>query len=312
MGRYAPLRFLRADQVPRRPGDVVFRQARLANSLVFVISLLLTLGLLLSPILPLSIPGAQPVPVFVPYLAAPFTALFAFVGWRTSRSGFRPSNWIVRSAPEGLYVKFRSYLNHGHSTRDPVVLFVPKAEVASIRAHHEKTRRPVASAGGSDREEVVRRRYLEIGLRDPRDVAELAEHLARERARWEPGFAGTRMKFQHYPVRALPEGVVRIDWAGPHSSIRPRLSKATAILGRVYRVAGPAESAQRPAADLGPEEQEERLIEMIGRGEKIPAVKLAARLYDLDTTEAVRFVETLRGGPAAADARPARAMRSDS
>ena len=297
MGNYAPLRYLRADEVPRRSGDIVFRSARLAHGLVFAISLLVTLGLWLSPVTILDSPEAKRVPIFIPYLMSFFSALFAFVGWRASRAAWRPSNWIVRVASDGLYVKFRSYLNDNMSARDPVVVFIPKAEIGSLRAHHEKTRRPDDEGAG---EIVVPRRYLEIELRDPGDIPELAEHLARARARREPGFAGTKMKFNHYPVRAFATGVVRIDWAGPDVSVRPRLPRALAVLGRHYRVATPAESEERPAAELVPEEQEDRLIAMVERGEKIAAVKLARRLYGYDLTEAVAFVEGLGGASASA------------
>ncbi len=89
------------------------------------------------------------------------------------------------------------------------------------------------------------RRYLEIELRDPGDIPTLAEHLARERARREPGFAGMKIKFNHHPIRALATGVVRIHWAGPDASVRPRLPRALAVLGRRYRVETPAESEER-------------------------------------------------------------------
>jgi hypothetical protein len=295
MACYTPLRFLRAGEVPRRAGDAVFRSARLANGLVFAISLSVTLALLASPLFFPAIPDLRGMPSFIPYIAALFTGFFAYIGWRAFRAGLRSSNWILRAASEGLYVKFRSYMNDTLSQDDPVVVFIPKAEVRALRAHREKTRRPDSGDGGSG-EIVVPRRYLEIELRDPADISEVAEHLARERARREPGFAGTKMKLNHYPVRTLPQGVVRIDWAGPDASVRPRLPRVLKILGWHYQVTTPADSTQRSAAELGPEEQEDRLIEMVECGEMIAAVKLARQLYGYDMTEAVEFVETLRAG----------------
>src|SRR5215207_1312548 len=92
---------------------------------------------------------------------------------------FRPTNWLVRLGDDGLYVKFRSYLNHHMSGQDPTVVLVPFREIRAARLVRETRDVPnLDRRGGTTRQ---RRVQVEIDLRQ--DAPEIAEALAAERRR---------------------------------------------------------------------------------------------------------------------------------
>src|SRR5690349_2878048 len=57
--------------------------------------------------------------------------LMLFSGLAAAR--FRPTNWLLRMSPFGLYIKFRSYLNYEGSENDQVIVFIPYSEIRSAR-----------------------------------------------------------------------------------------------------------------------------------------------------------------------------------
>ena len=81
------------------------------------------------------------------------------------------------------------------------------------------------------------------------------------------------------------------------SSVTPKIDQAIRFLGRSYAINLPETSTDAKTAQLDQTAQEARLLELMERGERIQAVKLAPRLYGFDTTEAHRFVMR-RGGAA--------------
>ncbi len=296
MGRYAELRFHRADEVSKRPGEVTFRERRLPHVLATVIASALAAALLFNPMIAERL-GAQPLPAFVGYAGGGGLALFALLCLAGLRASMRPSNWLLRAAADGLYVKYRSFRNYKFPAEDPVVVFIPKREVVWIRVRRQDTERP---ARPGKAETTVRRRFLEIKLHGD-DTSELAERLRDERQRTAPGVMGTKMKAQHDPVRLLAEAIVQIEWRSPGASTRPGIDRAVDILGRWYRVAGRLDEHQPSPGKLDRAQQEARLIEMTERGEVMDAIVLAKEIYGFDTTQAKNFVDDLRGRPPAPD-----------
>ena len=55
---------------------------------------------------------------------------------------FRSSNWLLRMTDHGLYVKFRSYLNHHFAAEDLTVVFLPYSEMRSARMVKERQELP--------------------------------------------------------------------------------------------------------------------------------------------------------------------------
>ena len=290
MGRYAELRFHRADEASNRPGEVTFRARPLPHILATVIVAAIGAALLFSPVIAEPL-GAEPLPAAVVYLGGGGLVLLALLFLAGLRANLRPSNWLLRAAADGLHVKYRSYLNYKFPAEDPVVAFIPKQEVAWIRVRRQDSERTIEG------ETMVWRRFLEIKLHGD-DTSELTERLRDERQRTAPGVMGWKTKVLHYPVRVLPEAIVQLEWRSPGTYTRPGIDRAVEILGRWYRVADTVDEEQPLPDKLDRAQQEARLIEMTERGEVMDAVVLAKEIYGFDTTQAKTFVDDLRGRPA--------------
>ena len=52
---------------------------------------------------------------------------------------FRPSNWLVRTSEEGLFLQFRSYLNSRLPSTDPTVVLIPYREIRSVSLVDERS-----------------------------------------------------------------------------------------------------------------------------------------------------------------------------
>ena len=283
MAKYAPLQFLREDQVQRHSTDLLFRQRRWTKVLALAIFGGIAGGFLLCPTLcPLF--SVEPLPPWASYITGGFLLIFVLIAWHTAKASFLSSSWRLRATTQGLYVKTRSFLNHGLSADDPVVVYLPKAEIIGIREHRIWARRP----GTDDSETIQRMVFLEILLHDE-DLGELVELLKRERA-IEPGKkSGVAMIARHYPVRVLPGGIVQVDWSG----LSPGLKRAVTLLSGVYPVLDGQRTRQQRFTELDKTAKEDRLLELVERGETIGAVKLAKELYGYDTTDAKAFVDDL-------------------
>jgi hypothetical protein len=281
------MKFLRAQETPRRRGDTVFKEARLGKLIVFVIFLLLTLGALLLGFSPETLPVRSRPPPFVAFFVAASLSLFALVCLYSFRASLLASNWLVRFDGSNIYVKYRSYLNHHFPAQDRVVVGIPAAEIEWIRNSRESRLIPRRHGDSS-----ATTTHLDIKLRDA-DTSELERELAEERRREAPMVLRTRSKARHYPVRVLEPGIVRIDWRDHRTRITPSIGAAIRILGRRIPVEREESFAQVPAETLNHADQETRLLDMIERGEMLAAVRLAQRLYGFSTSEAKAFVDGL-------------------
>jgi hypothetical protein len=282
------LRLMPESEVPTRAAELIARERILPRALATLVLYAVALGLGWAAVAAwrddataLGI-GAGLCAVIVGLIGRAFHGT-----WRAAR---RPDNWLLRAAPEGLYVKFRSFLMHALAPTDPTVVLIPKAAVTSLRAHRTR----VWQLEGADRTmQPIDRALLEIDLKGI-DLAPLAAALATERGRWIEG-RNSRTRYGHNAVRVLETGVLEITWRSPTSAIVPGLDEALRRLGATYRVAPPAETRPtRPTGALGLG-YEAQLREHIERGERLAAVSLASRLYGLDTTAAVAKVDELAG-----------------
>ena len=283
MAKYAPLKFLREDQVPDHPTDLLFRQRRWTKLLALAIFGGVSGGFLLCPTLcPLF--GIEPLPAWASYITGGFLLIFVLIAWHTARASFRSSSWRLRATTNGLYVKVRSFLNYRLSAEDPIVVYLPKAEIIGVREHRIWARRP----GTDDNETIQRLVFLEIVLHDE-DLSELVALLKAERA-IEPGKqSGVSMISRHYPVRVLPGGIVQVDWSG----LSPGLKRTVTLLSGVYPVLDGQRTRQQRFTELDKTAREDRLLELVERGETVGAVKLAKELYGYNTTDAKAFVDDL-------------------
>jgi len=96
-------RLLRIADVPASEQDLLFLHPR-ARALIGA-------GALLAAGIVSTVLGWQRHTLLLYYVAAVLLgALVVFQGLITAR--FRPTNWLVRATDDGLYIKFRSYLNY--------------------------------------------------------------------------------------------------------------------------------------------------------------------------------------------------------
>ena len=289
MSELPDLSFNRASAVPETSDDLVYREGDIGKFAALVTFATLGIICIGATLWMLLLPGYQRALAFIPGFYGIVLVLLTWIAWRSHRAALGPMNWLVRAAPRGLYIKFRSYLNHGFPEEDRVVLYLPKEEIAWIRAHRRNEKRHQAD---TERATIdVRHDYLEIGLKGA-DLSALAEQLAIERAHREPG----QTVFRHYPVSIREGGIVAVEWRSGHGRTRPRLARAVTQLESFYSTVAftpDKESQDAPVEQLAAGEQGDRILELALKGEITEAVRLARRLYGYDLTQAKTYVEDL-------------------
>jgi len=216
---------------------------------------------------------------------------------------FRPSNWLVRMSDAGLFVQFRSYLNHHFPEEDLTVVFIPYGEIRSARLVRESRDIPYRDLESPrvERTSEQRRRLVEFELAG--DLAPLTQALADESAKRPPNAT----LYRHYPVRMASPPFVQVEW-----NVVPSPEVLFDALRPYTNIATPVESSQDYVnlKGLSREEQAKRLLELAETGQTIAAVYLARKLYSYDLTQAHAFVEGLRsgkagGGPSMTSSKPA-------
>jgi len=196
----------------------------------------------------------------------------------------------VRMADDGLYIKFRSYLNHHFPANDRTVFHIPFRAMRTTRHVRETQEVPDPDGRGT----VTRRRTIvEIELKEI--ALHIEQALADERRadppKQERWYGSTSGKYRHHPVRMATPQTVAIEWG-----VRPGVANFLSAMA----VHTPVESAEvtRDYTVLGSlqrEEQESRLLELAENGQLLDAVRLARLIYGYDLSEAKRFVEGLSG-----------------
>ena len=272
---------LREADVPATPDTGTFRYSRMSAGIVAAL-MLVGSGTLLA------IGHLQDNP-FAYYIAA-LLVVFLWIYQALVIARFRATNWLVRIADQGVYIKFRSYLNHHFPVGDRTVLYVPFGAMRTTRHVRELQEVPAPEGRGT----VTRRRTIveielkEIALQIEQALAEDRRAEAPKTQRWYGSTAG---KYRHHPVRMATPQTLAIEWG-----VRPGVARflsamavhtpvETAVVVRDYTVPG---SLQRS-------EQESRLLELAENGQLLDAVRLARIIYGYDLSEAKRFVEGLAG-----------------
>ena len=282
------MKFYRLDEIPNRPDNVVFQESGLRGAIFFCLFALLTGGALAFGIAGTLRNDVASLPMVIAYVVAAALFLITWIALGSLRASLRPTNWLLRYNPDGLFIKFRSYLNSHFPQEDVAAFFLPNSEIAWARKTHEV--RLIPDKG--DGETTEGWTYLDLKLCTS-DTADLESHLKRERMQEAPKVGISRTKYQHYPVRLLPEGILRLDWNGPSSRIVPRIDEALKVLRFSLPIEHEVFLKPKREELTDNMEMETRILEFAERGNIIDAVALTKRLYGYDTTEAKEFVETL-------------------
>ena len=270
---------VREAEVPATPDSATFAYSRAAAAVVAGSILLGAAGLL-------AIGRIYDNP-FALYIAVLLLA-FLWIYQTLVIARFRATNWLVRLTERGVYVKFRSYLNHHFPTDDRTVIYIPYRAMRTVRRVRETQEVPDTDGRGT----VTRRRTIvEIELREI--ALQIEQALAAERRAEAPKvshwYGSSTGKYRHHPVRMATPQTLAIEWG-----VRPGVARflsavalhtqvESAEVTRDYTVLGNLERA----------EQESRLLELAENGQLLDAVRLARLIYGYDLPEARRFVEGL-------------------
>jgi len=239
--------------------------------------------------------------MWLAYYIPAVTFLFLLIFQRLVTARFRPSNWLVRMTDHGLYIKFRSYLNHHFPEQDFTVAFLPYSEIRSARSVTERNEIPDREDGRNSTM-TTQRRLLVLEL--AADSTKLAEALGNERKRvfikTNQG-GGAKSRYHHLPVRLASTNLLTIEWG-----VVPSLKTILDDLTR-HTLVQRGEEITRDFVNLDGltrEQQESRLLELAETGDMIAAVTMARHLYSYDLATAKAFVESLtqrRQNPLAKD-----------
>jgi hypothetical protein len=279
MKLYAP------DQVPDVIVGRVCRQSR-------TISIFGTLALMaMLAVVPACFVVAARASMWISFPVLSFASLMVI--WLTGRivSALRSTNWLMRIAPDGLWINLRSYLNRDFAP-SATVLFVPYTEIATASEYTVKR-----SERSDDGTMVWTERFLDLRLAEPvsEDVAaEISEERRREDCHeYLGGFVTSRGRNNHVPVLVPDDHTLRLAWRGRSDFIVPSLKKTLRELAGRCTV---GETTKKDVADLDKltaEEVDQMIIDCVETGDTFGAIKLLQDKRGFSLTDAKKFVDEL-------------------
>ncbi len=181
---------------------------------------------------------------------------------------------------EGLYLKFRSYLNYHFPEEGPTVVHLPWREIAAAQKTVDRT----PSTGHRGQSETQVGRYLDLHL-EHTDTEALRQAVAQEAARKAPKKGRSSSRFHHNPGQVPEPGVVRVEWRGR------RMLRAL----RRYVAVRPARRTGH-GCDAAGEDLDTQIIKLIEQGRRMPAIRTVRRRYGMSLTQATEFVDDLVQG----------------
>ena len=283
------MRFLPLNQLPLENPDLEFRESSLTRlfgaavcAIVGILATLLALGdwqFLRIP-LPVSI-------VFAAVLL--LMSMFLFIAFRQTRM---PSNWLLRTKGNLIYVKFRSFTNRHYPETDLQVIEINHAEIASVRVARIKLN--YSSGVGEDGETNTETTlYLDITVNAP-DLAELAELLTQERLRAPVGRIVKHRTFD-VPVQLIEGNILRLQWRSAHSVVTPSMRHALNSFQSWTTIQVPhfenRDYRLLKMRELEPAEQH-RLLRELHSLRPLPARLMASRLFKMNHSDVAQFLES--------------------
>lgn len=305
-------------------GEHVFSNSTFASLIVFLIFF----GLFLTCVGHYVWVGiSHPVGFWATLVYLWFAFWFGFIaclGWSRIKAGKLPSNWLLRSSPNRVLIKFRSFQNYNYPDSDPVVLEFFWSEIDWLRMTKETSHKP-----GSDGDVTEYFTYLDMklnvsdeeldmikqGLAKERSlpplrskVGELKSELFRarkdkrpkheieeikNRLRYEKTIKQSNKKssakYHDYPVRLVDSNILRVRW----NSIKPNIKKTLMYLSAFSTV----ETENKIETDTTGKRSgvafDDMILDRISKGDKLDAIRLVREHYNYSTTEAKLFVDEL-------------------
>ncbi len=264
------------DEVPEPPGVEAYQET---DWTALAMALLLLIAAGVSLILPLGLNGwTLAWWFFFPGLLAGFELLIAWLAWLSFQASRAPWGWRLRWNGEGLYLRFRSPLNHRFPADTPAVFFLPRRAVAWLRAHREQMTSPDPEGGSNP----WKQGWLEVALKQV-ECAPIRAALAKESQLRGP--KGGR--HNDAPVVLVTDDLLRLKLRRPE--------RVAALLARFYPVTLPTKTETPEFHDLSDEEKAAQVQCLARAGQSIAAIKAARDLYGIGVTEAKLMVDGLAG-----------------
>jgi hypothetical protein len=230
-------------------------------------------------------------PVVVSGLGGSSLLLFSAFSAVMLRRAHSPANWLLACDGRRVLINFRSYLNAAFPAGVPHVLEILLADVEAVRATQSELRGQ-DSAGETLREHLL---LLDVRLKPGVDLSELQERLRRERQ-----LRSGRTAWRHYPVSALDDRTIRIEWRSKRTRIVPGIDQALQLLGgAAWEEKGPREYVELGGAGRALESTEAmHQVRMLAeQGRIVEATLLAKRAFGWSTAEARARIEQLAEPP---------------
>jgi len=276
------MRLMRPAEVPVTDSDQLFvysrRQAIVATMLFTVVTGVVAYLLWLK----------EPWPS---YLLLAVMLLFALISKRLVTARFKPENWLMRLTNDGMYIKFRSYLNGHFPDQDATVVYFSHSEIRS--AYYIVEKQEVPDRDDHNRPATTTKTNKLVELELVGDTSPLVEALLRERHYAVDGQSlplEITTRYHHLPVRLPSADKLQIEWA-----VVPKAQNLLDALTR-HTLVRPTEQSAKDFVNidaLSRAEQETRLFELAESGDKIGAIVMARRLHGYDLSQAKEFVEGL-------------------
>lgn len=281
------MQLLRAADVPSVPQECTFYYSRFQALSGGLMLLAIAVGLTVFA----RLKGAWPA-----YFVAAFIVVCLLSYQKVVTARFRSTNWLLRMTDDGLFLKFRSYLNFRFPDQDLTVVFIPYADIRSVKYVKERQELPSQDGRARGAPSVRTRRFIDLELAgnlEPLATA-LAHETKRVSAKLVDGGANVSARYQDFPVK-FSDHLLRIEWYVVPSAqvLLDALTRHTLVQTTTATTKNYANLDQ-----LSRKEQEARLLELAESGDMIGAVAMARKLYSYDLTTAKEFVDSLLVKPA--------------
>ena len=275
------MRLLRLRDVEIGPNDRVFRHPRLLALILWLAGFAAVASMFFK---------AYTGSFKAGYIFGPFFLLFLLLTLKFVTARFHPSNWLVRANETGFYVQYRSYLNYDLPADDPSVVFMSYGEIASARLIHERVETPDAMRQNASQTQFLR--YIELEL--PGDNQVLINALDSEHGEEAPvtrhWYGSSSTLYRDYPVAVATPPFFRIHW-----NVTPRAKKFLELLRPYTVIADPISLTEdfTNLRNLDREKQQEKLNDLIRRGQNMTAIYIVRKLRGCSLGEAKQIVDDL-------------------
>lgn len=236
-----------------------------------------------------------------------FMGIASMAAWARFKASLLASNWLVRTNPQSIHIRFRSFQNYRLPDTDRVALAINWQDIVSARHFVEKSAK---SSGDEPSATLETFHYIELVLKLPESALEAIKialkgervdsfndfkqrALARKQGQPMPKKRKiiTVKPYEDYPVLLEDDSRLLIRWNG----VRPKWNIALKDFAQYLDIA-PATTTEIDTYDVEPTEVElDKLIrQRLARGDDFDAVSLLKEHRGLDTTEAMEFISQLK------------------